>query len=378
MSEGLSPYDYVVLVLYFVVIVGVGLSTSLFSFIRAKYRRWRNPEAIEENVPPPDSGSYFLAGRNMSWWAVGASLFSSNIGGEHFIGLAATGAREGIVVGWFEWTGLMYILLLAYLFVPIYLQSRIVTTPEYLEKRFNKHIRTYLAVLSMIIYIFTKVSVTIFAAAVVFDTILQLNIWISATIILIATGVYTVAGGLSAVIYTEALQTVVLLVGAIVLSILAYIQVDGLHGIMHQEPEKFHLFKSASDKEFPWTGVVIGMPLSGIWYWCSDQVIVQRVLAAKNEGHAKTGCVFAALMKVSTMFILVVPGVIAGHLFPEEIKKNSNAAFPLLVTRLMPPVLKGVMISAMLAAAMSSLASVFNSASTIFTMDIYKRIRPAR
>jgi SSS family solute:Na+ symporter len=261
--------------------------------------------------------------------------------------------------------------------VPIYLQSRIFTTPEFLEKRFNKHIRTYLAVLSMIIYIFTKVSVAIFSAAVVFDTILQLNIWVSATIILVATGVYTVAGGLSAVIYTEALQTVVLLVGAIILSILAYVQVGGLGGIMEKSPDKFHLFKPVTDKEFPWTGVLVGMPLSGIWYWCSDQVIVQRVLAAKNEGHAKTGCIFAAAMKISTMFILVVPGIIAGYLFPEEITQNSNAAFPLLVTKLMPPVLKGVMISAMLAAAMSSLASVFNSASTIFTIDIYKRIRPS-
>jgi SSS family solute:Na+ symporter len=255
------------------------------------------------------------------------------------------------------------------------MEALIFTTPEFIEKRFNKHIRTYLASLTLVIYIFTKISVTIYAGAILIDVVLGWNLWISAALIMVSTGVYTVFGGLSAVIYTEVLQTVVLLFGAVTLAILAFIQVGGLPNFINERPDYFHLFKPVQDKEFPWTGVLLGMPTSGIWYWCSDQVIVQRVLAAKNEGHAKTGCIMAAFIKISVMFVFVMPGCVAGQLFPAEIAKDSNIAFPLLVRELMPPVLKGIMVAAMLAAAMSSLAGVFSSASTIFTMDVYQRIR---
>jgi SSS family solute:Na+ symporter len=311
----------------------------------------------------------------MMWWAVGASLFCSNIGSEHFVGLAGTAAKEGIAVGWNEWTGIFMILVLAYIFVPIYFKTLVFTTPEYIEKRYNKHLRTYLAILSLVIYIFTKISVSIFAGALVMEVVLGWNQWISAAVMLIFTGLYTVLGGMSAVIWTEVLQTVILLVGGITISIICFTKVGGLPFLISQRPDLFHLFRPADDVSFPWTAVVFGMPVINLWYWCTDQVMVQRAFSAKNEGHAKTGSLLAAALKIPMMFILVMPGTVAGYLYPLEVARDSNTAFPLMVKRLMPPAVKGLMISAMLAAAMSTLASVFNSASTIFTMDIYQKFR---
>ncbi|KAL0490093.1 hypothetical protein AKO1_006735 [Acrasis kona] len=366
MTEAMVASDYVVLSLYFVVILFAGLFSTFLRWIRRK----KNDDTSEDNT-----NQYFLAGRDMTWWAVGSSLFCSNIGSEHFVGLAGTAAKEGIAVGWNEWTGIFMILILAYVFVPIYFRTLVFTTPEYIEKRFNKHIRTYLAILSLFIYIFTKISVSIFAGAVVMEVVLGWNLWVSAAVMLIFTGLYTVLGGMSAVIWTEVLQTIILLVGSITISIASFNKVGGLPNLVSTRPEMFHLFRPATDSSFPWTAVVLGMPVINLWYWCIDQVMVQRTFAAKNEGEAKTGCLLAAVLKVPMMFILVMPGVVAGHLYPNEVARDSNTAFPLMVRRLMPPVLKGFMISAMLAAAMSTLASVFNSASTIFTMDIYQKLR---
>lgn len=352
----LVAVDYLVLGTYFLVIFAVG-----FYFARKERT----------------TTDYFLAGRDVAWWAIGASLFSSNIGSEHFIGLAGTGAASGLAVGHFEWLASLILLILGWVFTPFYLRSNVYTMPEFLERRYNSACRTYLATISIIAYIFTKISVAVFAGAIVLRTVLGWGMWQSALALVIATGVYTVAGGMAAVIYTEVIQTVVLIGGALALMFIGLDRVGGFEGLRASLPESyFHMMRPASDPDFPWTGIFFGAPILGIWYWCTDQVIVQRVLSAKDVGHAKAGTVLAGFLKILPVFMLIVPGMIARALYPAEMAADSNAAFPTLVTRLMPAGLQGLVIAAMLAALMSSLASVFNSSSTIFTMDFYKKINP--
>lgn len=352
----LVAVDYLVLGTYFLVIFAVG-----FYFARKERT----------------TTDYFLAGRDVAWWAIGASLFSSNIGSEHFIGLAGTGAASGLAVGHFEWLASLILLILGWVFTPFYLRSNVYTMPEFLERRYNGACRTYLATISIIAYIFTKISVAVFAGAIVLRTVLGWGMWQSALALVIATGVYTVAGGMAAVIYTEVIQTVVLIGGALALMFIGLDRVGGFEGLRASLPESyFHMMRPASDPDFPWTGIFFGAPILGIWYWCTDQVIVQRVLSAKDVGHAKAGTVLAGFLKILPVFMLIVPGMIARALYPAEMAADSNAAFPTLVTRLMPAGLQGLVIAAMLAALMSSLASVFNSSSTIFTMDFYKKINP--
>ncbi|MBI3951953.1 MAG: sodium/solute symporter [Acidobacteria bacterium] len=353
----LVTLDFIVVVLYFIVVFTIG-----FYFMR----RGRT------------TTDYFLASRNAAWWAIGASLFSSNIGSEHFIGLAGSGAASGMAVGHFEWLASLILLILGWVFIPFYLRSNVYTMPEFLERRYNAACRAYLAGVSLIAYIFTKIAVAIFAGALVLEAVLGWNMWKSALALIIATGVYTVAGGLAAVIYTEVIQTVILILGAITLMFLGLGQVGGFSGLEARVPEGFfHMMKPVDHPNFPWTGIFFGAPILGIWYWCTDQVIVQRVLAAKDEGQAKAGAVLAGFLKILPVFMLVVPGMIARALYPGEMTANSNAAFPTLVVRLMPAGLVGVMVAAMLAALMSSLSAVFNSSSTIFTIDFYHKMRPS-
>lgn len=352
----LVTIDYVVLALYFAVIFAIGWYFS---------RKERT------------TTDYFLASRDVAWWAIGASLFSSNIGSEHFIGLAGSGAAVGMAPGHFEWLASIIVLILGWVFVPFYLRSNVYTMPEFLERRYNGACRTYLASVSLIAYVFTKIAVAIFAGAIVLKAVLGWGMWQSSLALVIATGIYTVAGGLAAVIYTEVIQTVILVAGALVLMFIGLNEVGGWSGLQAKVPtDFFHMMKPATDKDFPWTGIFFGAPILGLWYWCTDQVIVQRTLSAKNIEHAKGGTALAGFLKILPVFMLVVPGMIARALYPEEMAKDSNSAFPLLVARLMPPGLQGVMIAAMLAALMSSLSAVFNSSSTIFTMDFYKKIRP--
>lgn len=353
----LVAVDYVVLALYFAVIFAIGWYFS---------RRERN------------TADYFLAGRDVAWWAIGASLFSSNIGSEHFIGLAGAGASSGLAVGHFEWLAALIVLLLGWVFVPFYLRTNVYTMPEFLERRYNSACRTYLATVSLIAYVFTKISVALFAGAIVLKAVLGWGMWQSTLALVVATGIYTIAGGMAAVIYTEVLQTVILVGGALVLAFIGLEKVGGWANLQASVPnEFFHMMKPATDKEFPWTGIFFGAPILGIWYWCTDQVIVQRTLAAKNIENARGGTILAGFLKILPVFMLVVPGMIARSLYPQEMAADTNAAFPLLVVRLMPAGLQGVMVAAMLAALMSSLSAVFNSSSTIFTMDFYKKLRPA-
>src|SRR4030088_3473548 len=351
----LAPVDIAIIGIYFVIIFGIGYYFS---------RKERTSE------------SYFLAGRNIGWFAIGASLFVSNISTEHFIGLAGSGATSGLAVGDFEWLACMMLLLLGWVFVPFYLRSNVSPMPAFLERRFNLNCAPYLAAISVIAYIFTKISVHLYAAGIVLERVVGWNQWTAAIILVIATGVYTIAGGLAAVIYTDLVQTLILLAGAIALTLIGLDKVGGFAGLRAAVPASyFHMIRPPTDAAFPWTGIFFGAPILGIWYWCTDQVIVQRVLSARDEGHAKAGTIFAGFLKILPVFMLVLPGIIAYALYPDQVVKP-DFAYPTLVLNLLPVGLVGLVMAALLAAVMGAMSSVFNSASTLVTLDFYKKIRP--
>jgi len=358
----LAGVDIAIIAVYFVIIFGIG-----FYFAR----KGRSSE------------DYFLASRNIGWFAIGASLFVSNISTEHFIGLAGSGATSGLAVGHFEWLACLILLLLGWVFVPFYLRSNVFTMPEFLERRFNRNCATYLASISVIAYIFTKISVHLYAAAIVLERVVGWSPMTAAIILVVATGIYTIAGGLAAVIYTDLVQTLILLAGAIALTFIGLDKIGGFAGLRaHVPAEYFHMMKPATDGEFPWTGIFFGAPILGIWYWCTDQVIVQRVLSAKDEGHAKAGTIFAGFLKILPVFLLVLPGLVAFGLYPGMFHTvagkvtNGDIAYPMLIVNLLPSGLVGLMIAALLAALMGAMSSVFNSSSTMVTLDFYKKFRP--
>src|ERR1700686_2485792 len=353
--RALAPIDLAIIGVYFLIVFGIGLYFSL------KER---------------SSEEYFLAGRDIGWFFIGASLFVSNISTEHFIGLSGTGASSGLAVGHFEWLACLILLILGWVFVPFYLRSNVFTMPEFLERRFSRGSAIYLASISIIAYVLTKISVHLWAAAIVLKGVVGWSPLQAAVILVVVTGIYTVAGGLSAVIYTEVVQTLVLLTGAIALTLIGMHQVGGFAGLRAAVPASyFHMVKPMSDPDFPWTGIFFGAPILGIWYWCTDQVIVQRVLSARDEGHAKAGTIFAGFLKILPVFMLVLPGIIAFALFPEQVRKP-DFAYPTLVLNLLPVGLVGLVMAALLAAVMGAMSSVFNSASTLVTLDFYKKIRP--
>lgn len=357
-AAGHSPVatlDLVIIGIYFAIVFGIGLYFA---------RRERSSE------------EYFLAGRDVGWFFIGASLFVSNISTEHFIGLSGSGASSGLAVGHFEWLACLILLVLGWVFVPFYLRSNVFTMPEFLERRFSRNCAVYLAGISIIAYIFTKISVQLYAASVVLERVAGWSLWKTAVVLVIATGIYTVAGGLAAVIYTDTVQTLILITGAVALTIIGLHRVGGLEHLRTMvPPDYFHMIKPVSDSAFPWTGIFFGAPILGIWYWCTDQVIVQRVLSARDEGHAKAGAIFAGFLKILPVFMLVLPGIIAFALFPEQVKKP-DFAYPTLILNLLPTGLVGLVMAALLAAVMGAMSSVFNSASTLVTLDFYKKIRP--
>src|SRR6201997_1940765 len=293
--RNLATVDLIIVGVYFAIVFGIGMYFA---------RRERTSE------------EYFLAGRNVGWFFIGASLFVSNISTEHFIGLSGSGASSGLAVGHFEWLACLILLILGWVFVPFYLRSNVFTMPEFLERRFNRQSAVYLAGISIIAYIFTKISVQLYAASVVLERVAGWSLWKTAVVLVIATGVYTVAGGLAAVIYTDTVQTLILIAGAAALTFIGLHRVGGLEHLRTMVPDSyFHMIKPASDPNFPWTGIFFGAPILGIWYWCTDQVIVQRVLSAKDEGHAKAGTIFAGFLKILPVFMLVLPGMIALALY---------------------------------------------------------------
>jgi SSS family solute:Na+ symporter len=318
---------------------------------------------------------YFLAGQHVGWFAVGASLFATNISSEHFIGLAGSGASTGLAVGCYEWSAAFCLFLLGWLFVPHYLQSKVFTMPEFLERRFSPACRWYLTTVSIFAYIFTKISVSLFAGGILIREVFGWDYMTSAVLLVIATGVYTIAGGLAAVIYTDLFQAFLLVGGAIVLTVLGLDKADGFAGLRASLPaDFFHMIKPIDHPVYPWLGTTVGTMILGVWYWCTDQVIVQRTLSARNIDQARRGTLFCAALKILPVFILVLPGLIAKALWPNEV--TGDNAYPLMVKRLLPPGLYGLTIAALLAALMSSLSAVFNSCSTLITMDVYRKLRP--
>ncbi|XP_075997650.1 sodium/glucose cotransporter 4 [Genypterus blacodes] len=387
----LEAADIVVVVLYFVFLMGVGI--------------WSSVRANRNTV-----GGYFLAGRSMSWWPIGASLMSSNVGSGLFIGLAGTGAAGGIAVGGFEWNAAWVLVALGWIFIPVYIAAGVVTMPEYLAKRFGgQRIRIYMSVLSLILYIFTKISTDIFSGALFIQISLGWDLYLSTAILLLVTAAYTVAGGLTAVIYTDAFQTVIMVGGAFALMFIAFARVGWYDGLVQSymaaipsvtvanttchlpRSDAFRLLRDPLTGDLPWPGLLFGLTVLAIWVWCADQVIVQRSLSAKSLSHAKGGSVLGGYLKLLPMFFIVMPGMISRALFPDEVGcvdpevcQNvcgasvgcSNIAYPKLVIELMPVGLRGLMLAVMLAALMSSLTSIFNSSSTLFTLDLYHRARP--
>ncbi|XP_016787745.1 sodium/mannose cotransporter SLC5A10 isoform X2 [Pan troglodytes] len=387
----LSVADIIVITVYFALNVAVGI--------------WSSCRASRNTV-----NGYFLAGRDMTWWPIGASLFASSEGSGLFIGLAGSGAAGGLAVAGFEWNATYVLLALAWVFVPIYISSEIVTLPEYIQKRYGgQRIRMYLSVLSLLLSVFTKISLDLYAGALFVHICLGWNFYLSTILTLGITALYTIAGGLAAVIYTDALQTLIMVVGAVILTIKAFDQIGGygqLEAAYAQaipsrtianttchlpRTDAMHMFRDPHTGDLPWTGMTFGLTIMATWYWCTDQVIVQRSLSARDLNHAKAGSILASYLKMLPMGLIIMPGMISRALFPDDVGcvvpseclracgaevGCSNIAYPKLVMELMPIGLRGLMIAVMLAALMSSLTSIFNSSSTLFTMDIWRRLRP--
>jgi SSS family solute:Na+ symporter len=321
---------------------------------------------------------YFLAGRNMGWFVVGASIFASNIGSEHVVGLAGAGAGGKIPMLIYELHAWL-VITLGWVFLPFYIRSGVFTMPEFLERRFDSRTRWFLSVFSLVAYVLTKISVTVYAGGIVISSILHIDFWFGALMTVILTGIYTILGGMRAVVYTEALQTMVLVIGAGTLTYVGLEAVGGWDGMRQSlEPGYLNMWRPASDPDFPWPSLVITSTVVGLWYWCTDQYIVQRVLAAKNIKEGRRGTIFGGFLKLLPVFLFLIPGVVALALKNRgELSWDSpDQAFAALLMNKMPVGLRGLVAAGLMAALMSSLASVFNSCSTLFTVDVYKKLKP--
>jgi len=350
--------DWLVVGLYFLLIAGI----SFWSIRRKK------------NSPQ----EYFLANRNLGWFVIGASILASNVGSEHIVGLAGTAAKSGLAMGHYELHSWI-VLILGWVFVPFYMRSQVYTMPEFLERRYNEKARWLLSIVQLLSYIIAKVSVTIYAGAVVFNAFLGIDFWTGAIILIVITGIYTIFGGLHAVMYTETLQAIVLLAGSIILTITGLIEIGGWNNLINSiSKDHLNMFLPLSHPDFPWLGILFASPIVGLWYWCTDQHIVQRCLAGRNEQQARRGTLFAAALKLLPFFIFMIPGLIAYAMANSGriVLETSDQAFPTLVKALLPVGFRGILAGGILAALMSSLAAVYNACSTLFTMDIYKKIKP--
>jgi len=396
----IAGLDWVIIFAYFVIILGLAW--------------W----VIRRQKQTTDG--YFLAGRSLGWFIVGASIFASNIGSEHLVGLAGSGATDGVAMAHYElhaWC----LLVLGWVMVPFYMRSKVYTMPEFLERRFSPSARTFLSVVSLVAYVLTKIAVGIFAGGVVFSVLLpELNwfgldsFWIGSVLVILITGLYTILGGMKAVAYTEALQTVVLVIGS---ALVTYFGLKALGGWGELRAiagsEMFNLWKPLVphgvqgtwapvmetgrmawyfNNNYPWIGMLFCAPIVGLWYWCTDQYIVQRTLSASNETEARRGSIAAAFFKLLPVFIFIIPGIIAFALARSGqnatlqaammdangnlIRDNAQSAFPLMVAHILPVGIRGMVVAGLLAALMSSLAGAFNASSTLFTMDFYSRLRP--
>ncbi len=382
MAGGFEMWDWVAIGAYFVVIAGISI--------------W----AISQGQK--SSTDYFLAGRHMPWFVIGASIFASNIGSEHIVGLAGQGATSGMAMAHWELHAWV-VVLLAWVFVPFYYRSKVFTMPEFLERRFNPTARWILSIVSLVAYVFTKVSVTVYAGGVVFNVLLpeiHLQItenivldafWLGAILTVVFTGIYTVLGGLRVVVYTDTMQTAVLLIGSFFITFFGLSKLGGwteLQNICRDNAANFALWRPNSNPDFPWLGVLIASPIIGIWYWCTDQYIVQRALSAKDLRNARRGALWGAFLKVWPVMIFIVPGLIGYAMYqkgmidmPTKLANgqqvvDGDKVFAVMVSSLLPVGLRGLVVGGLLAALMSSLSSLFNSCASLFTVDIYEKINP--
>jgi SSS family solute:Na+ symporter len=356
--QGFSTLDWIVIAAYFVLIGALALWVMT--------RKSQNTE------------DYFLAGRNLGWFVVGASIFASNIGSEHIVGLAGAGAGGKIPMLIYELHAWL-VITLGWVFLPFYIRSGVFTMPEFLERRFSSGTRWFLSLFSLIAYVLTKVSVTVYAGGIVIASMLNIDFWFGALLTVVLTGIYTITGGMRAVVYTEALQTVVLVIGAATLTFIGLDSVGGWDGMRQSlEPGYLNMWRPSTDPDFPWPSLVITSSIVGIWYWCTDQYIVQRVLAAKNIKEGRRGTIFGGFLKLLPVFLFLIPGVVALALKNKgELSWDTpDQAFAALLMNKMPSGLRGLVAAGLMAALMSSLASVFNSCSTLFTVDVYKKLKP--
>ena len=375
------------------------------------------------------ASDYFLAGRHLGWFVVGASIFASNIGSEHLVGLAGSGATSGVALAHYElhaWC----LLVLGWVMIPFYMRSKVFTMPEFLERRFSPAARTLLSVISLVAYVITKIAVGIYAGGIVCDTLLPNmhltvgattidSFWIGSVLVVLLTGLYTLLGGMRAVAYTEALQTIILIIGSALVTWFGLKAVGGWGELRHiVGSEMFNLWKPVVPEgglhwepikqvndagkvvaqawyfngNYPWLGMLFCAPIIGLWYWCTDQYIVQRALGAKNETHARRGSIFASYLKLLPVFIFIIPGIICFALAKSgkvaelaqivgpdgaAISDKAQAAFPLMVKTVLPDGIRGAVVAGLLAALMSSLAGAFNASSTLFTIDLYKKMVPS-
>jgi SSS family solute:Na+ symporter len=402
----MSPLDYLVILAYFAGLLGLA-----WWVIR------KSRDTAED---------YFLAGHNLSWWVVGASIFASNIGSEHLVGLAGSGATDGVAMAHYElhaWC----LLVLGWLLVPFYMRSKVFTMPEFLERRFSPINRWMLSVISLVAYVLTKIAVGIFAGGIVFSVLLpEIRIgpldsfWLGSILVIVLTGMYTILGGLRAVAYTEAVQTFVLVAGSVLVTIFG-LQALGGWAVLRETvgSEMFNLWKPLVpdgvagtwapvletnaagqvvrqawyfNDAYPWLSMLFCAPVIGLWYWCTDQYIVQRALGAPGEREARQGTIFAACLKLLPVFIFIIPGMICFALATSGtvpalgealldadgnlIRDEAQRAFPLLVATVLPSGVRGIVVAGLLAALMSSLAGVFNASATLFTMDFYRTLHP--
>jgi SSS family solute:Na+ symporter len=356
----LSSLDLAVVVAYLVGITAIGL--------------WCSRRQTET------SAGYFLAGRSLRWPAIGMALFATNISTVHLVGLASSGYSEGLVVGNFEWLAPFLLIILGLVFAPFYSRTRIATLPEYLEGRYGPGARTVLAVMGVVGALFIHIGVSLYAGAVVFRSFVDIDIVWSILIVSVLTALYTVLGGLKAVVVTETIQTVVLLVGAAAVTVAGVLALDGagVHSLADlraaAKPDQLSMIRTEGG--YAWWIMLLGYPVLGLWYWCSDQTIVQRVLGARSERDAQLGPLFAGFIKVLPLFFMVLPGVLGYVLFRDRIGETPDATLVVLVQQLLPRGLQGLVVAGLLAALMSTVAGALNSTATLVSIDILKRIRP--
>ncbi len=344
-----------IIVLYFGIVFAIGLY----------YSRKQNES----------TKSYFLANRNLGWFAIGASLFAATISSENFIFLTGSGAVSGLAAGNLEWMAVIPLILLGWCIAPLFLKSDMFTVPEFFGKRFNNAARLYLSGITIFSYLFIRISVSLFAGGIIFKEIFGWDVYSSAVLMVVITGIYTILGGLNAVVYTSVVQTFFLLVGTVFLTAFGLKEAGGIGLIQENLPAAhFLLFKPLSDAEFPWAGIILAAPVMGIWYWCTEQYVIQRFLGAKSVNEARRGAIFTGFLKILPLFILVVPGLVAAVLFPGI---SGEEALPaLLYSSILPSGIKGIALAGIISALMASLSSTFISTSTLFTMDFYRNFNP--